>query len=148
VTRQKVKFSLGILIIIGTLSWLAFSGFEEGKAYYVTVEELNKMGEHAYQKRLKVAGNVAEGSIERKGAELDFKITQNEFILPVHYSGHDPVPDTFKDGIQTVVEGKLNPNGIFLAKKIQAKCASKYEAKFEIQNSKIKVQNDKTKSKI
>jgi len=133
---KKLKFSLGIFIIIGTLSWLAFSGFEEGKAYYVTVEELNKMGNSAYQKRLKVAGIVVEGSIERKGAELDFEIAQNEFVLPVHYSGHDPVPDTFKGGAQTVVEGKLNPNGIFLAKKIQAKCASKYEAKFEIQKLK------------
>src|SRR5574341_1963127 len=106
---KKLKFSLGILIILGTLAWLAFSGFQEGKAYYVTLEEVKKMGDQAYQKRLKVAGIVEEGSLQRKGTELQFRITQNELILPVHYSGRDPVPDTFAGGTQTVVEGKLRP---------------------------------------
>jgi cytochrome c-type biogenesis protein CcmE len=132
---RKLKFSLGIFIILGTLSWLAFSGFQEGKAYYVTLEELKKMGDAAYQRRLKVAGIVEEGSIQRKGTDLYFKIAHNELALPVHYSGKDPVPDTFKGGTQTLVEGKLQSDGVFLAKKIQAKCASKYEATFELKQS-------------
>jgi len=42
--------------------------------------------------------------------------------------GRDPLPDTFVDGAQALVEGKRMPDGRFVAEKVQAKCASKYEA--------------------
>ena len=49
--------------------------------------------------------------------------------LKVLYNGIDPLPDTFKDGAQALADGKLGPDGVFQANKIQAKCASKYEVK-------------------
>ena len=45
------------------------------------------------------------------------------------YTGIDPLPDTFKDNAQALADGKLGPDGVFHASKVQAKCASKYEAK-------------------
>jgi cytochrome c-type biogenesis protein CcmE len=48
--------------------------------------------------------------------------------LPVSYVGRDPLPDTFKDGAQALVEGRVTPDGTFVAEQVQAKCASKYEA--------------------
>ena len=45
------------------------------------------------------------------------------------YSGLDPLPDTFRDGAQALAEGKMDRDGTFHATNIQAKCASKYEAK-------------------
>ncbi len=44
------------------------------------------------------------------------------------YVGRDPLPDTFKDGAQALVEGKMMPDNRFVAEQVQAKCASKYEA--------------------
>jgi cytochrome c-type biogenesis protein CcmE len=38
------------------------------------------------------------------------------------------LPDTFKDGAQALVEGKMMPDKHFVAEQVQAKCASKYEA--------------------
>ena len=38
------------------------------------------------------------------------------------------MPDTFKDGAQSLVEGHAMPDGRFVAEQVQAKCASKYEA--------------------
>ncbi|MBI1869601.1 MAG: cytochrome c maturation protein CcmE [Chlamydiae bacterium] len=144
---KKIKFTLGILIILGALAWLAFSGFEESKAYYVTIDELKQMGTEAYQKRVRVAGIVVENSIERKDTDLLFQISQGDLVIPVRYLGRDPIPDSFKGGTQAVAEGKLTPEGIFQAQKIQAKCASKYEGTFQIQKSNIKNQNDIGKSK-
>ena len=48
--------------------------------------------------------------------------------LHISYVGTDPLPDTFKDGAQCLVEGKVTPDGRFVAETLQAKCASKYEA--------------------
>jgi hypothetical protein len=41
----------------------------------------------------------------------------------------DPLPDTFRDGAQALADGEMGRDGVFHASKIQAKCASKYEAK-------------------
>jgi cytochrome c-type biogenesis protein CcmE len=60
---------------------------------------------------------------------VHFVITQEQHKLRVAYRGTDPLPDTFKDGAQALADGKLERDGVFRASKIQAKCASKYEAK-------------------
>ena len=128
--RKKMRFAVGITIVLVALIFFAISGFQEGKAYYKTIEELNEMGEAAYGARLKIAGFVEEGSINRSGTEVTFQLEQKGTLLPVKYVGSSPVPDTFKDGSEAVVEGTYHENGTFEANKIQAKCASKYEAEY------------------
>jgi cytochrome c-type biogenesis protein CcmE len=87
------------------------------------------MGDQIYGKRLRVAGDVESGSIQRKGAQVEFTLIQDKRRLKVAYSGTDPLPDTFRDGAQALADGKMGTDGVFRANKIQAKCASKYEAK-------------------
>jgi cytochrome c-type biogenesis protein CcmE len=41
------------------------------------------------------------------------------------------IPDTFKEGSKTLVEGKVAPDGTFQARHIEAKCASKYESEYD-----------------
>ncbi len=122
------KFAVLIVAIIGTLVWLAAGGIQEGKTYYKTVAELRDMKD-AEGKRLRVAGDVEAGSIIRKGREVEFTLVQESEKLKVVYGGIDPLPDTFRDGAQALADGKLGADGVFRAAKIQAKCASKYEAK-------------------
>ncbi|MFH1681977.1 MAG: cytochrome c maturation protein CcmE [Candidatus Eisenbacteria bacterium] len=122
------KFLVAAAVVVGAVGWLAFTGFEEGKAYYRTVEEVQE-GTNAGE-RLKVGGDVQPGSIEWREDGLHFRLTQNELVLPVRYRGEAPVPDTFKDGSQAVVEGMMRSDGTLEAVKIQAKCASKYEAEY------------------
>ena len=63
------------------------------------------------------------------GSRVEFVLVQENTKLKVAYTGTDPLPDTFKDGAQALADGKLGKDGVFQANKIQAKCASKYEAK-------------------
>jgi len=127
--RQRWQIGAGILLIVATIAWLAISGIRESKMYYVTVAELQKMGDDSYAKRLRVAGDVAVGSIQRSGARVSFVLKQEERTLPVVYVGTDPLPDTFRDRAQALADGTYGRDGVFVAKKIQAKCASKYESK-------------------
>jgi len=71
---------------------------------------------------------VRPGSIARFTGRVDFVIEGEGKALRVSYVGSDPLPDTFVDGSQALVEGRLTNNGTFAADKVQAKCASKYEA--------------------
>jgi cytochrome c-type biogenesis protein CcmE len=123
------KFGVMVVVIIGVLVWLAMGGISDSKTYYKTIAELGQMGDQAKGKRLRVGGDVQAGSIVRNGAEVTFVMHQDAKTLKVVYSGIDPLPDTFKDGAQALADGKLGPDGVFQASKIQAKCASKYEAK-------------------
>jgi cytochrome c-type biogenesis protein CcmE len=123
-----MKFTLAVVAILGTLVWLAVGGINESKTYYKTVAELDEMGLDAMGERLRVAGNVAEGSIVRDGREVHFVLSQENQQLSVVYDGMDPLPDTFRDGSEALADGELGADGVFRASKIQAKCASKYEA--------------------
>jgi cytochrome c-type biogenesis protein CcmE len=120
--KRYGKFAALIAVVVGTLVWLASAGMNETKTYYKTISELGQMGDSAYGKRLRVGGDVEEGSIQRAGGLVHFVITQDNRKLRITYSGTDPLPDTFRGG-------KLERDGTFRAAKIQAKCASKYEAK-------------------
>ena len=124
-----VKFGAVVVVVIGVLGWLAMGGISESKTYYKTISELGAMGDQAHGKRLRVGGDVEQGSIMRNGGEVSFVLHQEALKLKVVYNGIDPLPDTFKDGAQALADGKLGPDGTFQASKIQAKCASKYEAK-------------------
>src|SRR5947209_16614661 len=77
---------------------------------------------------MRLGGTVRAGSIARYTGRVDFVIEGEGKSLPVSYTGSDPLPDTFVDNSQALVEGRLAPNGTFVADKVQAKCASKYEA--------------------
>jgi cytochrome c-type biogenesis protein CcmE len=123
------KFGAMVVVIIGVLVWLAMGGISDSKTYYKTIAELGQMGDQAKGKRLRVGGDVQPGSIVRNGAEVTFVMHQEAKSLKVVYNGIDPLPDTFKDGARALADGKLGPDGVFQASKIQAKCASKYEAK-------------------
>ena len=127
--KTYVKFGALVVIIVGVLVWLAMGGISESKTYYKTIAELGQMGDQAKGQRIRVGGDVEQGSILRNGREVTFVMHQDALKLKVVYNGIDPLPDTFKDGAQALADGKLGADGVFQATKIQAKCASKYEAK-------------------
>lgn len=127
--KKYGKFAALIAVVIGTLVWLAAGNYSETKTYYKTVAELGQMGERAYGQRVRVGGDVEGGSIQRTGSRVEFTLTQDKLRLKVAYTGNEPLPDTFRDGAQALADGTMGKDGVFQAKKIQAKCASKYEAK-------------------
>ena len=128
--KIKAKFIMGFFLIVVPLAWLAVAGFEEGKAYYLTVSELEGYGTEAVGMRLKVAGFVVPGSIARRDGGVHFQLQEEGAMVDVVYVGSAPIPDTFTDEAQAVAEGILTEDGVFQAKHIQAKCASKYEAEY------------------
>ena len=123
---KYLKFGSVTVVILLALGYLAYTGVQDSKSYYVTIEELGKMGDGAYSKRLRVAGNVVPGSIHRSGTRVDFVLKEKDLTLPVSYTGTEAPPDTFKDDSQALAEGTFSRDGVFHAKQLQAKCASKY----------------------
>jgi cytochrome c-type biogenesis protein CcmE len=123
---RYLKFGGATIVILLALGYLAYTGVQESKSYYVTIKELRGMGDSAHTKRLRVAGNVQPGSIKRNGTKVDFILIEQDQTLAVSYSGTEPPPDTFKDNSQALADGSFGRDGVFHAKQLQAKCASKY----------------------
>ena len=121
-----LKFGGATAVILVLLGYLAYTGVEDSKSYYVTIKELRQMGDGAYSKRLRVAGNVQPGSIKRTGTHVQFVLMEQDQALRVDYTGTEAPPDTFKDDSQALADGRFDRDGVFHAKQLQAKCASKY----------------------
>jgi len=135
VSGNALRIGIAVAIIVGTVAWLAISGAEANKSYYVTIAELGGMGDKAYKSQLRVEGFVRPGSIEQNGTHVDFLLDEFEShspkaasgrVLKVVYKGSEPPPDTFKDDSQALAIGTYGRDGVFHASTLQAKCASKY----------------------
>jgi cytochrome c-type biogenesis protein CcmE len=124
--KTYLKFGSATVLILLLLGYLAYTGVQDSKSYYVTISELHKMGNGAYTKRLRVAGNVQPGSIKRTGTHVQFVLMEQDQLLSVDYTGTEAPPDTFKDDSQALADGSFGHDGVFHAKGLQAKCASKY----------------------
>ena len=132
---NNLRIGIAVAIILGTVGWLAYTGYGSSKSYYVTIAELNRMGDKAYHSDLRVDGFVQPGSIVQDGTHVDFVMNEYEShspkapsgrLLKVSYKGSEPPPDTFKDDAQALAIGTYGRDGIFHATELQAKCASKY----------------------
>ena len=135
ITPTTWRISIAAVIILGTIAWLAYSGYGAGKSYYVTIPKLASMGAKAYSSQLRVEGFVQPGSIVPDGPNVTFVMNQYEShspkassgrLLKVVYKGSEPPPDTFKDDAMAVASGTYGRDGVFHATGLQAKCASKY----------------------
>jgi cytochrome c-type biogenesis protein CcmE len=139
VSPNTLRIGIAVTVILGTIAWLAYTGYASSKSYYVTIAQLGGMGDKAYHSNLRVEGFVEPGSIERKGPHVDFILNEYEShspkaasgrLLKVSYKGSEPPPDTFKDDSQALALGTFvresDGQSIFHATVLQAKCASKY----------------------
>jgi cytochrome c-type biogenesis protein CcmE len=74
--------------------------------YYCNVDELgNKSGCEA-DRRLRVQGNVEEGSVQQSGGVTTFLMTFNGVELPVRYEGEPG--GIFQECVPVVVHGRLD----------------------------------------
>ena len=126
------------IVIVAVVGYLAYTGVQSNKSYYVTIAELQGMGSKAFTRHLRVEGFVKPSTIATDGPHATFVLTEyeshsaaaaahpNPQTITVRYDGAEPPPDTFKDNAQALAIGTYGHDGVFHATQLQAKCASKY----------------------
>jgi cytochrome c-type biogenesis protein CcmE len=128
--KARTKFLVGGLIVLGSAGFLMASSIKETGQYYLTPGELaaKVAADPSFRESgVKVGARVVPGSIKRApgGRSLTFDMTDGRQTYAVAYRGI--APDTFTDGVDVIVEGRLGPDGTFRATTLLAKCASRYE---------------------
>ena len=112
--KKYGKFAALIVVVIGTLVWLATAEMKENQTYYKTITELGQMGDKAYNARIRVGrrcGNRLDPARRQPGASSSWRRRPPNSRSPT--PGTDPLPDTFKDGAQALADGKLGKDGVF-----------------------------------
>ena len=129
--NKKLKPIIISVVILSVIGYLVYAGVRDTMTYYLNVSEvLANPPEVQNESIVRIGGNVAPASVkwDPKSLELAFKIEDMEdrkYSLLVSYKG--VVPDSFKPGIDVVLEGKYMGEGKFAAVTIMPKCGSKYE---------------------
>lgn len=127
-SKKMMRILLTVVVLGGAFATLLATTMRESAQYYKHVDEVMPVASDWYGKGLQLHGFVVDGSIMRRPNTLDyqFKVKNGDSVVLASYTG--VVPDTFKDGAEVVLKGKLNragfqvePNGVM------AKCPSKYQ---------------------
>ena len=130
-TKVLVKIAIGIIVIGGGIGYFMYQAMQSSWSYYYSVDDFMSGSDAVQNSSLRLAGIVKDGSVQRDLEKmlLTFTLTGENKEIPVNYS--KTVPDNFTEGIEVVVDGRLDPEGNFKAEKLMTRCESKYKAKLE-----------------
>ncbi|SHN49237.1 cytochrome c maturation protein CcmE [Desulfovibrio litoralis] len=130
--KNNKAYLIALVFFLCGAGYLIFSGFSENSIYFLNVSEALAMPTEE-RKAARLFGTVGEENLQipspgSKNAlifKLQDKDMNNQNII-VQYKG--TIPDTFKAGVEVIVEGSFDQSGSnFVAKTLMTKCPSKYE---------------------
>jgi len=122
--KRKIRLVVALstaLLLATALIYTSFNASTEAK----TPSELVSAADTG--RSYELTGKVVDGSVDRRGDELLFRVRDREgsASVPVVYSG--VVPDPFRDGREVIVSGEMR-DGTFAAERdsLVTKCPSKF----------------------
>jgi len=133
--QKRIAMIVGALIAVGLAVVLILNALNSNIALYVTPSDV-AAGKSPTGQAFRIGGMVKDGSIKRDGLTVNFVITDMVKDIPVAYTGI--LPDLFKEGKGAVIQGRLNPNGQFIASEVLAKHDENYmppEAKHALEQA-------------
>jgi cytochrome c-type biogenesis protein CcmE len=133
--QKRIAMIVGALIAVGLAVVLILNALNSNIALYVTPSDV-AAGKSPTGQAFRIGGMVKDGSIKRDGLTVHFVITDMVKDIPVAYTGI--LPDLFKEGKGAVIQGRLNPNGQFIASEVLAKHDENYmppEAKHALEQA-------------
>ena len=121
---QRLVLILLTLIILGTAVLLILSNTKRNIVFFYTPTELLQ-NNVALDKKIRIGGFVKQSSFIAKSLnDYEFIITDNNNDLLIFYKGI--LPDLFREGQGTVIEGFLDKDNNIIASKVFAKHDENY----------------------
>ena len=122
--QRLVLIVVAVAALLGAVL-LAMWGLQDRAAYFVTPSDI-AAGRTTPDKAMRLGGMVEKGSLKRDpdGLTIRFTVSDTNAETPVVYRGI--TPDLFREGSGVVAEGRLDPNGLFVADNILAKHDERY----------------------
>jgi cytochrome c-type biogenesis protein CcmE len=125
-TRKQQRLALLILgmAALGGATALVLTAFSSNLVFFYSPSELKAHGSPV-DRRVRIGGLVEKSSFDHdRGGSVSFRVTDGKTDLEVVYRGI--LPDLFREGQGVVVEGELQPGGVFDATTVLAKHDARY----------------------
>ncbi|MEZ4572705.1 MAG: cytochrome c maturation protein CcmE [Thermomicrobiales bacterium] len=124
--NRKLLFA-GVILAVA-VGFLIYNAMDGSAAFYMTVSEIESEGTNLHGQKVRVGGDVVDGSIVRGdiGEEIRFDVTDGTSEISMVYDGD--VPDIFADHAEVIATGTMGPDGVFVAEELLTKCPSRFES--------------------
>lgn len=123
-------YLVALALFLGGLGYLLYSGLGENTSYFLNVSEALAM-KPADLSKARLFGTVAEEGVARPEDSMGVSfllVDKDQAGKTIRVDFRGAVPDTFKPGVEVIVEGGINPaSGAFAANTLMTKCPSKYQ---------------------
>jgi len=120
--HKRLAIAAGVLVVVSAAAALVLNAFESNLVFFFSPTQV--AAKEAPQGRtFRLGGMVVDGSVQRQGVQVQFKVTDTAQTIPVRFEGI--LPDLFKEGKGVVAQGKL-VDGVFIAREVLAKHDENY----------------------
>lgn len=125
-TRKQFRATLigGGVTVLALAAILVLFAMRDSIVFFYAPSDLGE-AKIAENQRFRLGGLVGEGTVQRgAGTKVRFEVTDTIKSVPVMYEGI--LPDLFREGQGVVAEGRLDPDGTFVADSVLAKHDENY----------------------
>jgi len=126
--RRKTRLWIAAAVVVAALAFLMVNGLRHFTEYYLTVPQLTSQRAVLGTSEVRVAGTVLGKTVvyDAQRDYLSFLLRGGGQTVRVVYRGVEP--DTFNSpDVQAIADGRLQPDGTFLAQNLLMKCPSHYQ---------------------
>lgn len=118
--HKRLMLVLAGMAVLSAAATLVLYAFSETATFFHSPSEVQAKAPTA-ERAFRLGGLVEEGSVKKlaDGLTTEFRVTDLAASIPVTYRGI--LPDLFREGQGVVTEGRLGPNGVFVADEVLAK---------------------------
>ena len=121
--RKRLAIVVGGLAALGIAAALVLNAFNSNLVFFLTPSQV-AAGEAPKDRAFRIGGMVKAGSVQRDNLTVRFVVTDTVRETPVVYTGI--LPDLFREAKGVVAQGKLGPDGRFVASEVLAKHDENY----------------------
>jgi len=121
--HKRIAIIVGGLTSLGVAAFFVLNALNSNIALFFTPTQV-AAGEAPKDRVFRVGGLVKDGSVQRNQMTIRFIVTDTAMEIPVAFTGI--LPDLFKEGKGVVAQGKMGPDGKFVASEVLAKHDENY----------------------
>jgi cytochrome c-type biogenesis protein CcmE len=124
--RRQRMVAVGLVVVgVAVAVTLVLRALDTNIMYFFSPTEV-VAGDAPNDRPFRLGGLVVDGSFNREPGSLEatFTVTDNNSVVEVSYTG--VLPDLFKEGQGMIANGRLGPNGMFVADEVLAKHDENY----------------------
>ena len=119
---KRLFVTVGVASLVGIAAMLVLGALRDNIVFFYTPSEISQ-SDRASMRQLRLGGLVKDGTVEIKGMQSVFIVTDGNADITVRYN--NVLPSLFREGQGVVAEGQIK-NGIFIAQNVLAKHDENY----------------------